>query len=57
MKRRRFEDELADDEKHRLTEMFAEFLREVCETGNETWFTSYRENMLIRAERMARQRN
>jgi hypothetical protein len=56
MKRRRFEDELADDEKHRLTEMFAEFLREVCEARNDAWFASYREHMLIRAERMARQR-
>ncbi len=54
MKRRRFEDELAEEEKRRLTEVFGEFLREVCVAGDDAWFTSHREHMLLRAERAAR---
>ncbi len=54
MKRRRFEDELSPEEKHRFTEIFGEFLREVYESDSDAWFTSYREQMLLKAERAAR---
>jgi hypothetical protein len=54
MKRRRFEDELNEEERRRLTEIFGEFLREA---GNDAWFTSYREHLLVRAERATRKRD
>src|SRR6185437_8711439 len=40
MKRRRFEDEFSPEEKHRFTEIFGEFLREVYEGVSDAWFTS-----------------
>jgi len=54
MKSRRFETDLTDAEKARLTEAFNVFIREVCETQDDGYFTSHRDEILRRAERAAR---
>ena len=54
MKRRRFEDELAEAEKQHLSQVFDNFLRGVWESDNDAWFKPYRDHMLVRAERAAR---
>jgi hypothetical protein len=45
-KRNRYEDELDTEQNEQLTERFGEFIERVCRENDESWFASYREQVL-----------